>query len=168
MRSALPENPRGDLEFLKFGVVEDRASGNFFHACRGELDDPRHSSAVAYFLNVTGDPIDWTSPPDSHRTWGTELEAQQAERARLGVGHREEACGGEAVTHTANIMFAPLHSLERHNDPKWNREGRTLYEARAIRMRPGVTEIPVLVDHRVDRQVGTVDMIYRLPWISRW
>ena len=68
------------------------------------------------------------------------------------------------MTHTATIMFAPLHSLERHNDPTWNREGRTLYEPKAIRMLPGVTEIPLLVDHREDRQVGTVDMIYRLPW----
>ena len=62
----------------------------------------------------------------------------------------------------ASIMFAPLHTLERHNDPAWNREGRSLYEQKAFRFRPGVTEISLLVDHDRERQVGTVD------WSTAW
>jgi len=64
----------------------------------------------------------------------------------------------------ASIMFAPLHTVERHNDPKWNHPGRTLYEQKAIRFMPGVSEIPLLVDHDKSQQVGVVDMLYRLQW----
>ena len=64
----------------------------------------------------------------------------------------------------ASIMFAPLHTLERHNDPAWNREGRSLYEQKAFRFRPGVTEISLLVDHDRERQVGTVDLVHRMEW----
>jgi hypothetical protein len=64
----------------------------------------------------------------------------------------------------ASIMFAPLHAVERHNDPRWNHPGRTLYEQKAIRFMPGVIEIPLLVDHDKTQQVGVVDLLYRLEW----
>jgi hypothetical protein len=52
-----------------------------------------------------------------------------------------------AATHTALIMIAPLHTLERHNDPAWNRPDRMLYEAGSLMFMPGVSEVPLLVDH---------------------
>ena len=77
MRSALPEIPRSDLDFHRFGLIEDRASGNFFHALRGELDEPKHSSAVAHFLTESGDPI-YLERPSSPPQDRAELEARQA------------------------------------------------------------------------------------------
>jgi hypothetical protein len=35
--------------------------------------------------------------------------------------------------HTALIKVAPIRTLERHNDPDWNRPGRTLYGSHALR-----------------------------------
>jgi hypothetical protein len=64
----------------------------------------------------------------------------------------------------ASIMFAPLHTLERHNDPTWNHPGRTLYEGRGLGFKPSVSKIPLLVDHDDERRVGTVHAIHRMEW----
>lgn len=59
-------------------------------------------------------------------------------------------------------MFAPLHTVERHNDPKWNRADRTFYDSGALTLLRKTA--PLLVDHDRNRQVGTVDMLYRMEW----
>jgi hypothetical protein len=79
MRSGLPEIPRSDLSFLKFGLIEDLASGNFYHAVRGELDDPKHSSAVGFYLTASGDPVYLERPAGSPQN-RAELEELQAAR----------------------------------------------------------------------------------------
>ena len=81
MRSGLPEIPRSDLVFHKFGPIEDLASGNFFNAIRGEVTDPRYSSAVGYYVTPDGAPIYVERPVGAPQN-RAELEAQQADRAR--------------------------------------------------------------------------------------
>jgi hypothetical protein len=79
MRSGLPELPRKDLSRRRFGILEDRVSGNFYRAIRGELTDPKHSSAVGYVINEAGDSVYLERPVGSPQN-RDELEAQQAER----------------------------------------------------------------------------------------
>ena len=77
MRSGLPEIPRGNLTFGRFGHIEDR-SGEFYRRRRGEIEDPKHSSAVAFYLDPGGDPIYLERPvggPRNHE----ELEQRRAE-----------------------------------------------------------------------------------------
>ena len=71
----------------------------------------------------------------------------------------------------AHIQFAPIASLERLNDPAWNRADRTLYDSGSLSFMPGRTEIPLLIDHDVERRVGVVNTLYRIEepdgqWLS--
>lgn len=68
------------------------------------------------------------------------------------------------MSHTTLVKFAPIDTLERHNDPRWNKAGRALYTSNALRFRPGITEVPLLVDHHDDRRIGTVTQIFRMDW----
>ena len=68
------------------------------------------------------------------------------------------------MTHTTLVKFAPIYSLERRNDPKWNREGRALYASNALRFKPGLSEVPLLIDHQDDRRIGTVSKIFTMDW----
>ena len=70
------------------------------------------------------------------------------------------------ATHTALIRIAPIHNLARHNDPAWNRPGRNLYEAGSLRFLPGVSEVPLLVDHDNNHRIGTVHELARIEWID--
>ena len=70
----------------------------------------------------------------------------------------------------AHIQFAPIASLERLNDPAWNRADRTLYDSGSLTFMPGRPEIRLLIDHDENRQVGIVRRLYRIeepdgPWI---
>jgi hypothetical protein len=69
-----------------------------------------------------------------------------------------------AVTHSAVIKFAPIWTFERHNDPVWNRAGRTLYEAGSLKFLPSVTEVPLIVDHDEEREIGVVHELSRIEW----
>lgn len=62
------------------------------------------------------------------------------------------------------IKLAPLYTLERHNDPRWNQAGRVLYEPGALRFPPGRSTVPLVVDHDEERQVGVVDSLFRGEW----
>jgi hypothetical protein len=81
MRSTLPELPRSDLAFHKFGI-EDIASGNYYKAIRGELTDPNHSAAVGYYINELGDPVYLERPVGSpqNRDELNELRAEREQR----------------------------------------------------------------------------------------
>lgn len=75
------------------------------------------------------------------------------------------------MTLDAHIQFAPLATLERMNDPAWNHTDRALYDGHALSFMPGTTEVPLLVDHDKDRQVGVVKRLYRIeepdgPWLA--
>ena len=70
----------------------------------------------------------------------------------------------------AHIQFAPIATLERLNDPAWNRADTTLYDAGSLAFRPSKTEVPLLIDHDENRQVGLVRTLYRIeepdgPWL---
>jgi hypothetical protein len=70
------------------------------------------------------------------------------------------------VSHTALVKFAPIFTLERFDDPVWNRAGRTLYERGAFQFLPGKTTVPLLVDHEDSREIGTVHELFRMDWID--
>ena len=74
------------------------------------------------------------------------------------------------MSHTALIRFAPLVTVDRINDPKWRRPGRTLYDHGALTMLPGRTSVPLIVDHDEKRVVGSVRSFSRQddtdgPWL---
>jgi hypothetical protein len=69
-----------------------------------------------------------------------------------------------------HVQFAPLATLERMNDPTWNRAGRTLYDSGSLSFLPNKTGVPLLVDHEKSRHVGIVNRLYRSeepsgPWL---
>jgi hypothetical protein len=80
MKSQLPEIPRAQLEFGKFGRVEDGA-GEFYSVIRGVVTDPAHSPAVAFYVTAAGD-VAWLERPASGPQNRGQLEEQHAERER--------------------------------------------------------------------------------------
>ena len=62
--------------------------------------------------------------------------------------------------------FPPIFTIERYDDPKWNRAGRTLYEHGALRFPPGLSTVPLLIDHDDDREVGVVHSLFQGGWID--
>ena len=62
------------------------------------------------------------------------------------------------------VKFAPICSIERLGNPIWERPGRTMYWPGALRFLPTETEIPLLVDHNMERQVGVVHELFQLDW----
>lgn len=74
------------------------------------------------------------------------------------------------MTYTALIRVAPIQTLERRNDPRWTRRGRTLYQPDALRFLPSRPTVPLLVDHDDEREIGFVREIIRMedttgPWL---
>ena len=70
------------------------------------------------------------------------------------------------MSYSALIQLAPIWTYQRHTDPAWNRPGRSLYEAGALKFAPAVTEIPLLVDHEDDQRIGTVHELVRIEWLD--
>jgi hypothetical protein len=75
------------------------------------------------------------------------------------------------MTYTALIKFAPLTTLERVNDPRWARPGRTMYDPGSLTFSPGKSSAPLLVDHCDTREVGVVRELTRFedtdgPWLA--
>ena len=76
------------------------------------------------------------------RTPGPRRTQREVVRAGGAKECTEAAAAVDAtMSHTTLIKFAPIYSLERHNDPKWNRPGRALYASNALRFAPGKTEV---------------------------
>jgi hypothetical protein len=71
------------------------------------------------------------------------------------------------VSHSALIKFAPLHTLERHNAPRWNRPDRYLFEAGSLQFAPGISEVPLLINHDDARRIGTVHELFP-NGVARW
>ena len=80
MRSSLPEIPRSDLSFQKFGLIEHIGSGNFYRALRGVVDDPQYSPAVGYYIDEAGGLPVYLERPVSRPRDRAELEQMRAER----------------------------------------------------------------------------------------
>ena len=70
------------------------------------------------------------------------------------------------MTHTVCVRFAPVVNADRLNNPTWERPGRTMYWSRALRFLPTQTEIPLLVDHNMERQVGVVHELFEMDWTN--
>ena len=78
-RSSLPEIPRDNLTFGRFGQVEDTTTGRLFRVRHDELGDVEYlGGVVAYYLDEHGSPHLLEEPhgPQSRQA----LEEQQAER----------------------------------------------------------------------------------------
>ncbi len=58
------------------------------------------------------------------------------------------------MSHKACIRFAPVLTLDRLNDGV--RPGRKLYERGGLRFLPGRSQVPLLVNHDDDREIGFV------------
>jgi hypothetical protein len=100
------------------------------------------------------------------------LEAQ-LEPAHMERGRRQAsaAAGSSGMSHTALIRFAPLTTLERVNDERWKRPGRTMYDHGALTFAPGKSSVPLLVDHAKEREIGVVHTLTRYedtdgPWLA--
>lgn len=68
------------------------------------------------------------------------------------------------MTTTAVIKFAPVVTLKRVNDPTWQDPERTLYWSGSLELHPDGRTVPLLVDHDFERQVGTVDGLFEMPF----
>jgi hypothetical protein len=71
---------------------------------------------------------------------------------------------------TVLVRFAPVFTVERFNDPAWNREGRRLYYREALTLLPGCSSTPLLIDHDPERVIGTVHALSVIdseggPWV---
>ena len=77
----LPEIPRARLTFGRFGHVEDEG-GEFYRVCRGQLDDPRYSSAVAFYLDVAGVPVYLERPTGAPHNRDEQAQAAAAREQR--------------------------------------------------------------------------------------
>ncbi len=75
-----------------------------------------------------------------------------------------------AAPSTAMIKIAPVKTLERINDPRWNRSDRTLYESGSLMFLPRIKDsgegVPLIVDHDFDQRVGTVHELFRMEWVD--
>jgi len=72
------------------------------------------------------------------------------------------------VSQDAIIKLAPLITPERWKNPEWERPGRDFYWSGSLALLPK-REIPLLVDHDVERQVGVVRELSGLDWVDgRW
>jgi hypothetical protein len=72
------------------------------------------------------------------------------------------------VSHTCLIRFAPQTCIERYNDPRWQRP-RGMYDPGSLKMLPSQSSIPLVIDHDVNRVVGSVRSFSRMddvdgPW----
>jgi hypothetical protein len=67
---------------------------------------------------------------------------------------------------SALIKIAPIVSTERVNDPTWTRPGRVLFWSGSLSFLPGRSTIPLVIDHDVSRQVGTVHDLFTMDWID--
>ena len=67
------------------------------------------------------------------------------------------------MTYTTLIKIAPITTLERINDPKWARPGRSLYDHGALTFFPGKSSAPLLVNHdeTPGREIGVVRELTR-------
>lgn len=74
-----PQLNREDLVFGRYGIVEDRVTGNFYRLCRGELTDSLYSGAVAIFEDAAG-AIRFLEPPTGFPSNRAELEQRRAAR----------------------------------------------------------------------------------------
>ena len=80
------------------------------------------------------------------------------------VGARRKASAAGPMTHSALVKLAPVVSAERLNNPTWERPGRTMYWSGALRFLPNRSEIPLVVDHNMERQVGIVHELFEMDW----
>jgi hypothetical protein len=76
---------------------------------------------------------------------------------------------GAAVTHKACIRVAPLYSPERQ-PPEWCSDGRNLYSRGGLKFFPGRKDVPLLVNHDPDREIGRVHQLVEWddiggPWL---
>jgi hypothetical protein len=67
----------------------------------------------------------------------------------------------------ATLKFAPLLTLDRINDPAWQKPDRHMYDGmRALTFRHKHTSAPLIVDHDGNHEIGTVTDLWRLEWVD--
>lgn len=65
---------------------------------------------------------------------------------------------------TISMKFAAVHSLEWLKNGVSVDAGRNLYYRGGLEFLPGRVSVPLVIHHDMDRQVGTVDLIYAADW----
>ena len=66
------------------------------------------------------------------------------------------------MTYDALIAIAPLLDAKRFRNPEWERPGRDSYWGGSLKLLP--REIPLLVNHEDNRQIGVVRSLFELDW----
>lgn len=71
------------------------------------------------------------------------------------------------MTWQATLKVTPLLTLDRINDPAWQKADRQMYDgADALTFRHQHTSAPLIVDHDDNQEIGTVTDLWRLNWID--
>ena len=72
------------------------------------------------------------------------------------------------LSSTAIIKLAPVITAATWRNPEWERPGRDVYWSGSLVLLPR-REVPLLVDHDDDRQVGVVRELSVLDWVdTKW
>ena len=71
------------------------------------------------------------------------------------------------MSDTAVLAVAPLLTVDRMNNPSWERPGRNLYLSRSLSFLPGRETVPLVIDHDMSRQAGVVHDLFEMDWHRR-
>ena len=65
------------------------------------------------------------------------------------------------MTHLITVKIAPIVSLEHQPQP-----GRVLFRRNALKLLPGRTDVPLVIDHSMGAELGRIDKLFTLDWID--
>jgi hypothetical protein len=148
------EIPRADLIFGRW--VEVESTGELFHPWAGDVGFS--PEGVVYYMDeqashsCSSRPIPPTAPNSNA---GNRRRSSAAPTGQLPQKPTTRPAARPDVD--AHIQFVPLATLERLNSLEWNRAGRTLYDPSSLSFLPSKTEVPLLIDHDTNRQIGVVN-----------
>lgn len=68
------------------------------------------------------------------------------------------------MSHEVTIKLAPVITADRFRNPDWDRPDRTLYRRGSLQFLPNRSEVPLVIDHDLERRIGIVDRFFELDW----
>ena len=66
------------------------------------------------------------------------------------------------------VKLAPIVTPDRLGNPELEQPGRTMYWRNALGFLPGRSEVPLVVDHDMSRQIGVLDQLFPMDWVDGW